>query len=214
MCKGSEAKAPSGTQDVETFLASVNLQKYTSTFLENGVDDLEIILELDDKHLEQMSVPLGHKLKIMKRIKELRKDRGMAIPDSRQSTSRPVVDSLNTNDSNGARRPLAKRNDLEELPDPTGGIYTSGKVPLAQTETTDVDTTVRTEGYLGHNAKNNGGGSLLSGEYDEAQSHLQFLEALNAWRTGGSAKPAKPTAKATTVSLFTLKSLEVSKVHL
>jgi SAM domain (Sterile alpha motif) len=83
MSKGSEAKAPSGTQDVETFLASVNLQKYTSTFLENGVDDLEIILELDDKHLEQMSVPLGHKLKIMKRIKELRKDRGMAIPDSR-----------------------------------------------------------------------------------------------------------------------------------
>ncbi len=83
MSKGSEAKARSGTQDVETFLASVNLQKYTSTFLENGVDDLEIILELDDKHLEQMSVPLGHKLKIMKRIKELRKDRGMAIPDSR-----------------------------------------------------------------------------------------------------------------------------------
>jgi hypothetical protein len=31
-----------------------------------------------------MSIPLGHKLKIMKRIKDLRKDKGMAIPESRQ----------------------------------------------------------------------------------------------------------------------------------
>jgi len=37
---------------VEIFLQSVNLVKYVSTFLDNGVDDLEIILELDDKHLE------------------------------------------------------------------------------------------------------------------------------------------------------------------
>lgn len=114
----------------------MNLQKYASVFIENGVDDLEIILELDDKHLEQMSIPLGHKLKIMKRIKELRKDRGMSVPESRQSTARDTVaDSLNTNDVNGARRPGARRNDLEELPDPTGGIYTSGALPLAKTET-------------------------------------------------------------------------------
>jgi hypothetical protein len=31
-----------------------------------------------------MSIPLGHKLKIMKRIKDLRKDKGMTIPESRQ----------------------------------------------------------------------------------------------------------------------------------
>ena len=49
----------------------MNLAKYTKVFIENGVDDLEIILELDDKHLEQMSIPLGHKLKLMKRIKDL-----------------------------------------------------------------------------------------------------------------------------------------------
>jgi hypothetical protein len=39
---------------------------------------LETILELDEKHLELMNVPLGHKLKIVKRIKEMRKDRGMS----------------------------------------------------------------------------------------------------------------------------------------
>ena len=57
---------------------------------------------------------------------------------------------------------------MEELPDPTGGIYTSGALPLAKTETQDVDTSERPETYLGLNSKNNGGGSLLQGEYDEA----------------------------------------------
>ena len=61
----------------------MNLAKYTKVFIENGVDDQEIILELDDKHLEQMSIPLGHKLKLMKRIKDLRKEKGMTVPESR-----------------------------------------------------------------------------------------------------------------------------------
>lgn len=30
-----------------------------------------------------MSIPLGHKLKIMKRIKDIRKEKGMSIPESR-----------------------------------------------------------------------------------------------------------------------------------
>jgi hypothetical protein len=51
--------------------------------IDNGVEDLEIILEMDEKHLEMMSIPLGHKLKIMKRIKDMRKEKGMSIPESR-----------------------------------------------------------------------------------------------------------------------------------
>ena len=58
--------------------------KYKDTFIDNGVEDLEIILELDEKHLETMSIPLGHKLKIMKKIKDLRKEKGLSIPESRQ----------------------------------------------------------------------------------------------------------------------------------
>lgn len=45
---------------------------YREIFIDNGIEDLETILELDDKHLEQMSVPLGHKLKMLKHIKEVR----------------------------------------------------------------------------------------------------------------------------------------------
>lgn len=114
-----------GSKDVEIFLASVNLAKYVNTFLENGVDDLEIILELDDKHLEQMSIPLGHKLKIMKRIKDIRRDRGMSVLESRQGKEEPE-----TTKYVNRRLTQPNKKDLEELPDPTNGIHTSGIVPL------------------------------------------------------------------------------------
>lgn len=61
----------------------MQLQKYKDSFIQNGVEDLEIILELDEKHLEQMGIPLGHKLKIMKKIKDIRRDSGMSVPESR-----------------------------------------------------------------------------------------------------------------------------------
>jgi hypothetical protein len=37
-------------------------------------------LELKDEHLEQMGIPLGHKLKIVKKIKDMRTDKGMPAP--------------------------------------------------------------------------------------------------------------------------------------
>ena len=46
----------------------IGLIKYKDTLIDNGVEDLEIILELDEHHLEAMSIPLGHKLKILKKI--------------------------------------------------------------------------------------------------------------------------------------------------
>lgn len=56
------------------FLKDLKLDKYVDNFIDNGVEDLETVLELNEKHLEQMGVPLGHKLKIFKRIKETRKE--------------------------------------------------------------------------------------------------------------------------------------------
>ena len=70
--KEQNEAASSGHTEVDVFLESVGLPKYREVFLDNGVEDLETILELDDKHLELMSVPMGHKLKLLKRIKEVR----------------------------------------------------------------------------------------------------------------------------------------------
>ena len=58
--------------EVKQFLSSIKLEKYEDKLIENGVEDLETILELRDEHIEQIGIPLGHKLKIMKKIKDLR----------------------------------------------------------------------------------------------------------------------------------------------
>ena len=63
-----------------SFLGSISLEKYVMKFVDNGVEDLETILELQDQHIEQMGIPLGHKLKIIKRIKEVRSQQGMSVP--------------------------------------------------------------------------------------------------------------------------------------
>lgn len=82
----------SDSTEVDVFLEGAGgagmVAKYKDVFLDNGVEDLETILELDDKHLEQMSVPMGHKLKIIKRIKEIRTEKGMYVPPSRQGGTR------------------------------------------------------------------------------------------------------------------------------
>lgn len=73
-------------------MGSISLDKYIPKFTENGIEDLETILELNDTHLDAMGVPLGYKLKILKQIKAVRLQEGMEAPQSRQQSrmeSRP-----------------------------------------------------------------------------------------------------------------------------
>jgi hypothetical protein len=65
-------------------LASINPQKYKERFIDNGIEDLETVLELNDLHLDAIGIPLGYKLKIIKRIKTMRQEKGMTVPESRQ----------------------------------------------------------------------------------------------------------------------------------
>jgi hypothetical protein len=54
----------------------------------NGIEDLETILELQEEHIEKMGIPLGHKLKLIKKIKEMRADReGVSTPASTSTKS-------------------------------------------------------------------------------------------------------------------------------
>lgn len=73
--------------EVHTFLSSIQLEgKYMDKFVENGIEDMETILELGDTHLDALAIPLGYKLKILKRIKSIRQEQGMQLPESRQGT--------------------------------------------------------------------------------------------------------------------------------
>ena len=53
-------------------MKSIQLEKYLPRFVENGIEDLETVLELTDTHLDAMQIPMGYKLKIIKKIKTLR----------------------------------------------------------------------------------------------------------------------------------------------
>jgi hypothetical protein len=106
-------------QEVKHFLTAIKLDKYLDKFVENGLEDEETILELKDEHIEVMGIPLGHKLKILKRIKEVREDKGMTPSLSRQGTIR---DEIQYSDSISSR-PLT-HNVYEELPDPSTSMST------------------------------------------------------------------------------------------
>ena len=69
---------------------------------------MDIIMELDEKHLEQMQIPLGHKLKIMKKIKDVRVANGHSTS---ASASTHTTQSVET-------KPFEKQ-DLVELPPPS-----------------------------------------------------------------------------------------------
>lgn len=70
-------------EEVRKFLVDIKLEKYYDKFMSSGVEDMETILEMKDKHIEQMGIPLGHKLKIIKKIKDLRMQKGMAVTQQR-----------------------------------------------------------------------------------------------------------------------------------
>lgn len=76
--KGAINQQNNEDSEVFSFLAPMKLEKYADKFIENGVEDIETILELEDQHVEQMGIPLGHKLKIVKKIKDMRAERGMS----------------------------------------------------------------------------------------------------------------------------------------
>lgn len=99
--------------EVAEFLQSIKLDKYFEKLVDNGIEDLETILELQDQHIEQIGIPLGHKLKIIKRIKDIRSEKGMSVPQSRQGTRREDISYKDGVSS----RPVTK-NDYAELPGP------------------------------------------------------------------------------------------------
>lgn len=52
---------------------------------------METILELNDTHLDALSIPLGYKLKILKKIKSLRSEQGLSQPESRSSRPQSAI---------------------------------------------------------------------------------------------------------------------------
>ena len=115
--------------EVDSFLNSIALAKYKDRFIENGIEDEETILELNDEHLDSLSVPMGHKLKMLKRIKIIRSEKNMSVPESRQG-QRPKPADLADGNGSVEVRPVSN-NDYSELPAPKSDMGSNtGKAPV------------------------------------------------------------------------------------
>lgn len=70
----------SESKEFNEFLEPIKMERYWEVFVENGIDDVETLVECKDEHLEKMNIPLGHRLKIMKRIKEFKQAKPSTAP--------------------------------------------------------------------------------------------------------------------------------------
>ena len=61
------------TDDVCSWLAKSNLQRFEEIFENNGYDDLEVIAEINEADLDAMEISLpGHRTKILSRVQQLK----------------------------------------------------------------------------------------------------------------------------------------------
>lgn len=80
-----EEKAKSSSE-LEAFLEGLGLGKYLDTFTKNGLGSPNDVLKLRDEDFAAMRVSLGHKLKILKRAKELKSDAEVPLKGSQVET--------------------------------------------------------------------------------------------------------------------------------
>lgn len=61
------------TEELSKLLWDLKLEKYETTLLELGVTSLDGLKCLSESDIESLGIPLGHKLKLIKKVKELSK---------------------------------------------------------------------------------------------------------------------------------------------
>ena len=175
--KANALATGSENNEVLVFLQNIKLEKYMPKLLENGIEDMETLMELKDEHLEQLGIPLGHKLKIVKRIKDLKAERGA---DASSMSIKSTTESIKY--SEGVSSRPVTQNVYEELPPPTEYYKPAPPKPVRA----PVKALVKRDQASNQNI---GMVDLKDGVYNEVESHNEFLDALNAWRNSG--KPEK-----------------------
>lgn len=93
-----------GDNIVENWLKSLDLEKYTQPFIDNGYDDLEICKQVGDKDLDAIGVESNEdRVKLLDAVKTLKEKGGTAVyltledeekSNPRQTPVRPTLDNL------------------------------------------------------------------------------------------------------------------------
>ena len=76
--------------DLAAWLQAQGFGQYAERFAGNAIDR-EALVELTDDHLRELGLPLGHRVKLLKAIRELRESEARQLPTvlRRQLRARP-----------------------------------------------------------------------------------------------------------------------------
>jgi hypothetical protein len=74
-----DPKPRAATSEVLDFLREIGLEKHWEAFRDAQIDEVEVLAELSEEHLASLGLPIGHRIKLLKRIRETR---GPANPPS------------------------------------------------------------------------------------------------------------------------------------
>mmetsp|Transcript_66129 Transcript_66129/g.166779 ORF Transcript_66129/g.166779 Transcript_66129/m.166779 type:complete len:454 (+) Transcript_66129:129-1490(+) len=66
------AQQSQDSQEVESFLAGLKLDRYVSIFMDHGFDSMDVVMEMQESHMREIGMAVGHILKLQKRLAELR----------------------------------------------------------------------------------------------------------------------------------------------
>lgn len=59
-------------QEVESFLAGLKLDRYVSLFMDNGFESMDVVMEMQESHMREIGMAVGHIVKLRKKLTELR----------------------------------------------------------------------------------------------------------------------------------------------
>lgn len=70
---GLPSRKPAGIEQnpVTGFLREVGLSQYAEQLINNGFDDLDTLLDIEDEHMKDIGIPPGHILKLKKKLRDL-----------------------------------------------------------------------------------------------------------------------------------------------
>jgi class 3 adenylate cyclase/predicted ATPase len=77
--------------DVGSWLRGLGLERYQGIFRESEID-VGVLPELTDRHLEDLGIPLGHRLKLLRAIRELASGKSISSPGGWVGTTQDVAE--------------------------------------------------------------------------------------------------------------------------
>jgi class 3 adenylate cyclase len=100
--------------DLHVFLTGLGLQQYVQIFTDNDIDGVAL-LDLEERHLKELGVSLGHRMKLLKAIAALRKggDNAREIPASRETT--PAEQKVGVGESHGRQAGTTAEGERRQL---------------------------------------------------------------------------------------------------